>query len=129
MLQQTSDDQANQLFVWDSANNLWVPVYTPTKSADLNAVAIGSIATVLTPTSGKKFRLIGGVISVSAAASVLFEDNSGGNTIFRTPKLLADTPYVFDLYTGKLSAAVNNVLKATSSASASITGTLFYAEE
>jgi hypothetical protein len=95
----------------------------------LSAVSIGSIATVLTPTTGKKFRLIGGTISISAAASVLFEDNAAGTTIYRTPKLLADTPFNFDLYNGRVSAAVNNVLKATASASASITGTLFYTQE
>jgi hypothetical protein len=73
---------------------------------------------------------MGGWISVSAAASVLFEDNAGGATVFRTPKLLVDTPFAFTLGgNGFLSAAANNVLKATSSASASITGTLYGTEE
>jgi len=97
---------------------------------DLNAVTITSITTVWTPASGKKFRLIGGSISVSAAMSVLFEDNSGGNTVFRTPKLLADTPYPLEVKDeGFLSAAANNVLKATGSAAGTITGTLWGAEE
>lgn len=98
---------------------------------DLNAVSITSIATVWTPTSGKKFRLMGGSISVSAACSVLFEDNSAGaaNFVWRTPKLAADTPYNFDLGNGKLSAAINQLLKATSSAAAAITGTLYGVEE
>lgn len=97
---------------------------------DLSAVAIGSITTVWTPASGKKVRLMGGSISVSAAASVLFEDNSAGNgTAWRTPKLLADTPYNFDLGNGYLLGSANNVLKATSSASANITGTLYGVEE
>lgn len=120
---------SSQLVVWDSTNGVWLPVYTPTKTADLSAVTITTITTVITPTSGKKVRLIGGCISLSAAASVLFEDNSAGTTVFRTPALLSGAPYNFDLYTGKLLAAANNVLKATSSAAATITGTLFYAEE
>lgn len=116
------------LFLYNGSTN--EPMRNPNKFFDLNAVAIGSIATVYTPTSGKKFRLMGGMISVSAAASVLFEDNAGGATIFRTPKLLADTPFVFTLGgNGFLSAAANNVLKATASASASITGVLYGTEE
>lgn len=98
---------------------------------DVATVAIGSIATIWTPTSGKKFRLMGGSISVSAACSVLFEDNSAGagNFIWRTPKLAADTPYNFDLGNGYLSAAVNQVLKATGSAAANLTGTLYGVQE
>lgn len=98
---------------------------------DVSTVAIGSIATVWTPATGKKFRLIGGSISVSAAVSVLFEDNSAGagNFIWRTPKLLADTPYDFDLGNGKLSATINNVLKATGSGAANLIGTLYGVEE
>lgn len=101
----------------------------PKKFVALSAVTITTIATVWTPTSGKRFRLMGMTISVSAAVSVLFEDNAGGTTIFQTPKLLADTPYTFDLGNGIPSAAVNNVLKGTSSAAATITGTLYGIEE
>jgi hypothetical protein len=96
----------------------------------LSAVAIGSIATVWTPASGKRIRLVGGSISVSAAVNVLFEDNSGGNFVFRTPKLLVDTPYNFTLEgRGVLLSAVDNVLKATSSSAANVTGTLWGVEE
>jgi hypothetical protein len=98
---------------------------------DLNAVSITTIATVWTPAAGKKFRLMGGTISASVAGAVLFEDNAAGagNFVWRTPKLLVDTPYSFLVgNNGKLSAAINNVLKATL-ASASISGTLFGTEE
>lgn len=118
------------LFTFNGAT--WDRQRTPNKFLDLSAVSIGSIATILTPTSGKKFRFLGGTFSVSAACSVLFEDNASGTTIFRTPKLLADTPYTIgwdQVGNGKLSAAANNVLKATSSAAANITGTIFYTEE
>lgn len=108
----------------------WDRVRVATKGYDMNAVSITSIATVATPTSGKKFRLMSGSISVSAACSVLFEDNSGGNTIYRTPQLLANTPYNFDLGGGFLSAAANNVIKATASTgTVTITGTLRATEE
>jgi hypothetical protein len=75
--------------------------------------------------------LIGGSISVSGAVSVLFEDNASGTTIFRTPKLLADTPYNFTCNGGQgiLSSTANFVLKVTSSGAANITGTIWGVEE
>lgn len=96
---------------------------------DMNAVSITTIASVWVPSNGKKFRLMGGSFSVSATVSVLFEDQSAGNFVWRTPKLLADTPYNFDLGNGKLSNFTGWILKATSSAAASITGTLYGTEE
>lgn len=103
-------------------------IVIPTTFKDLAAVAITSIATVWTPASGKKVQLMGGMISVSAAASVLFEDNAGGTTVARTPTLAANTPFVFDLGNGRQLAAANNVLKATASAAATITGTIWGVE-
>jgi hypothetical protein len=105
-------------------------VRTPTVFKDISAVAIGTITTLWTPAGGKKFRLMGGVLSASAAVNVLFEDNAGGAFILRLPKLLVDTPFAFTLGgNGFLSAAANNVLKATSSAAANITGTVYGTEE
>jgi len=110
----------------------WDRERTPNVFKDVSAVTVTTIATVWTPASGKKFRLMGGVISASAAMNVLFEDNSAGagNFVFRTPKLLADTPFAFTLGgNGKISATVDNVLKATGSAAGAITGTLYGVEE
>jgi len=109
------------------------PTYDVSATAligDMSAVTINSIATVLTPTTGKKLIIMGGTFSLSADASVLFEDNSAAtaNFIFRSPILLAKTPYTFTLGTGKPLSAVNNVLKATGSASAAITGVIYYFE-
>lgn len=106
-------------------------VATQGKIGDVSAVTINSIATVLTPASGKKLRILGGSISTSADASVLFEDNSAAtaNYIYRTPLLLAKMPYDFWIGNGKLLSAVDNVLKATGSASCTITGVIFYSEE
>lgn len=106
-----------------------VALRTPDKYTDLNAVAITTIATVWTPVAGKKFRLMGITISVSSACSVLFEDNTAGNTVFRTPQLAANSPYNVDLANGYLSATINNVLKATASTgTVTITGTLYGTE-
>jgi len=101
------------------------------KIGDMSAVTINSIATVLTPASGKKIRLLGGTFSVSADASVLFEDNSAStaNYVARSPLLLAKYPYTFVIGGGRLLSAADNVLKATGSASCTITGMLYYSEE
>lgn len=103
---------------------------SPSTFKDLASINISSIATVWTPAAGKKFRLMGGTISVSGACSVLFEDNVGGATIFRTPALLTITPYSFSLGNGILSGVADRVLKATaSSGTVSIIGTLYGTEE
>lgn len=103
----------------------------PNEFKDVNAVAAGSIVTVWTPASGKTVRFMGGQVSVSAACSLLFEDNAAGagNFIYRTPKLLADTPFTFDLGIGRLLSAADRVLKVTSSAAANVTGTLYGQEQ
>jgi hypothetical protein len=106
-----------------------ISLKVPSTFKTLKAVTITSIATVWTPASGKKVRLMGGSISVSAAVSVLFEDNSAGTDVYQTPKLAVDSPYSFDLGNGVLLGAINSVLKATSSAAATITGTLYGIEE
>ena len=105
-----------------------VEMFMPDTFKDLDAVAAGSIVTVWTPVANKQVRFMGLTVSVSAACSLLFEDNAAAAFVFRTPKLLADTPYTFDLGNGFPLAAANNVLKATSSAAADITGTLYGVE-
>lgn len=101
----------------------------PSRRVDLSAVNINAIATLVTPASGKKLRLHGGCISVSAAGAVLFEDNAVSAFVFRTPKLAADTPYNFALDQPAALAAADNVLKGTGASGATITGTLFVSEE
>ena len=105
-----------------------VECYTPDTFKDLATVAAGSIVTVWTPATGKSVRFMGLTVSASAAVSLLFEDNAAGTTVFRTPTLLANTPYTFDLGNGSQLAAAGNVLKLTSSAAANVTGTLYGVE-
>jgi len=107
------------------------PTSVTSTTYDMSAVAITSIATVATPASGKQIRLMSGTFSVSSACSVLFENNAGGTTVFRTPVLLANVPYNFDLgMNGILVTTANHVLKATASTgTVTITGTLRGTEE
>jgi len=101
----------------------------PTTFKTVKAAAVGTIATVWTPAAGKKVRLMGGCISLSAAASLLLEDNAAGADVFQSPVLAANTPYNFDLGNGVLLSHADDVLKATSSAAANLTGTFYGAEE
>lgn len=108
------------------------PVRLPNTFKDLGAAtAAGSIVTIWTPASGKTVRFMGVTVSASAACSLLFEDNAAGagNFLLRTPKLVADTPYTFDLGNGTALAAADRVLKVTSSAAANITGTVYGQEQ
>lgn len=102
---------------------------------DIATVALGTIATIWTPASGKKIRVMGVSISSSAAVSLLLEDNaavaSGGGFVWRSPFLLVNTPYNFDFspHGGFLLSAANNVLKGTTSGAANVTGTVWGIEE
>lgn len=107
----------------------WRPSTGTFMRIDLNAVALGAGASLLTPTSGKKLRLVGGQISLSAAASIAFTDATSNTVILRTPKLLVDTPFELKLGDGFLLDDVDHALKATSSVAANVTGTLFVVEE
>ncbi|MEP7340439.1 MAG: hypothetical protein ABI977_22095 [Acidobacteriota bacterium] len=80
--------------------------------------------TVWTPTSGKKFRLMGMVLTASAATTLTFKDNTAGTTIF-TLRLGADSPTSITpamLGNGVLSAAANNLLTVTRGTSATLDG-------
>jgi len=120
--------EAPVLFNGATMDRTRVPVVFKT----LNAVAIGSEATIWTPAGGKKFRVMGGIVSVGVAAgNVLLKDNTAGTTIFIIPKAPLDTPIVLpaNIANGILSAAANNVLTATGVATATLSGTIFGTEE
>lgn len=118
------------LWLWNGAT--WDRQRTAAKFVIVAAVAITAAtgATIWTPASGKKFRLMGYSFSASAAASLIFGDNVVGTVIFRGPLLAAagiDSQY--NLGNGFLSAAANNVLKLDVSANATVTGTVWGTEE
>lgn len=119
--------------VYDALAANWERLRVCNVFKQVATVAIGAIATVWTPAAGKKFNLMGGFISVSAAVSVLFEDNAAASFVYQTPMLEANKPYFFTVgganSNGIVSAAANNVLKATASGAANLLGTLFGTEE
>ena len=113
----------------NDGNNM--PLRTPATFKDVFAVTCTTITTLWTPATGKTIQFMGGSISVSADCHVLFEDNSAsvGNFVWRTPDLKAGMAYNFYLGNGRRLAGANRVVKATCSAAAAITGTLYGAED
>lgn len=104
----------------------------PRTASKFVAVAAGAAtaeATFWTPASGKKFRLLRLVLTVSAQSILTFKDNTGGSTILAL-ELAANTPLSVDLGPlGILSAAANNVLTITRGTSATLNGFLAGTEE
>lgn len=77
------------------------------------AITAGTGATIWTPAAGKKFRLMGWLISSSVAGQLIFGDNLVGTVIARSEAVAAagvSNPGSI-LGNGLLSAAINNVLK------------------
>ena len=105
----------------------------PFVTKELKAVAItaGTPVSVWTPAAGKKFHVLCYVISATVAAAILFEDTTGsGNEFWRTPTLLAATPFAPPLLTrGYLSNAANNALFLDATVTTNVSGILIGLEE
>lgn len=103
----------------------------PLLTKEINAVVVaGTPATVWTPAAGKKFRLVGYAVAVSAAAGVLFKEGAGNSLVLRTPTLAINTPHDIErIAEGVLSAAADNALKVDATANATVTGSCWGYEE
>ena len=115
----------------DTAGRLKL-AFTPDTFKVIDAVAVtaGTPATVWTPASGKKVRLLGWVLS-SSAASLEFQDSGSAGTVrLQTPLLAAagihDSP---PLGEGYLLAAADNTLNLDVTANATVSGMVFGVEE
>ena len=105
-------------------------IRTPNVFKTISAVTITNETTIWTPASGKKFRVMGYVLSVgTAAGNLTIRDNTAGSTIFIIPKMPTDTPHHINLGNGILSAAANNVLTAQGASTAVLNGVVWGTEE
>lgn len=103
-----------------------IPVVFKTIAAQ--AITAGTALDLWTPTTGKKFRLMGFYLSSSAAAYLIFKDDS--TTILNSPAaaaagILSSPP----MGNGILSATANNKLKLDVSATSTVSGFVFGTEE
>lgn len=104
---------------------------TVNKVITLNAVVLTAETTLWTPAAGKRFRLLGGLVSIGvAAANVILRDGTAGATIYIIPKAPLDTPtWLPWMGNGLASAALNNLLTGQGIATTTISGILFGREE
>ncbi|MGH9452365.1 MAG: hypothetical protein ACRD2O_00165 [Terriglobia bacterium] len=92
------------------------------------AVTAGTPVAIWTPAAGKKFRLMGFMLSLTVAGSVILDDSA--TEIIRTPLMAAGVGQSAPpMGNGILSAAANNILKADVSASGSVSGFVYGTEE
>lgn len=113
-----------------TSNTAILPAYTPDKFAVVSAVSITAEATLLTPTTGKRWRLLGCILSASAAGNILLRDNTAGTSIAIIPSAAGGFGTFVDFgHRGIASAATNNVLTAQLSVAGTVSGTLLYIEE
>lgn len=146
MLKSTSVtlQQENANTATDTSNGSRMPTSAPfgwtgggwdkTRNANVyKVVALGSgtaETTIWTPAGGKKFRLMGFVLTCGAASTLTFKDNTAGTTIFAA-RGGVDVPIEFQpsQTNGILSAAANNVLTVTRGTACTLDGTVWGTEE
>lgn len=95
------------------------------------ALSAGTAETAIwTPTSGKKFRVMGFILTPGAASTLTFKDNTGGTTILAA-RGTTDQPIYLSppSSNGILSSAANNVLTVTRGTSCTLDGVVFGTEE
>lgn len=103
---------------------------TPNVFKTFNLAASSAEQTIWTPAAGKKFRLMGLVLTINTlAATVTFRDNTAGTTIFVTAGPAASIIQPSNLGNGILSATINNVLTIQASAVSALVGTVWGTEE
>ena len=113
--------------VWNGAT--WDRERTPNVFKVVALTAATAETTIWTPAVGKKFRLMGFILTCGAASTLTFKDNTAGSTIFAA-RGATDTPISPDgMRNGILSAVANNVLTVTRGTSATLDGVVFGCEE
>jgi hypothetical protein len=108
-----------------------------TKVINIPAGSINTEATLYTPTSGKRWRLLSAQLQCSAAGVAVLKDNTGGTTVATCGLAVANTSYPFNFCaplgspyegSGIFSAAADNVLTGQG-INGNLSGTLVVVEE
>lgn len=107
------------------------PIRTPKIFIPLNAVAVGAEAALWTPTAGKKFRLMGYVITQGVATgNIVLKDGTGLATILVIPAHTIGVAQISPaMGNGILSGLADRVLTGTGVATETVSGYLFGTEE
>ena len=109
----------------------WDRQRTPNVFKTVSATVITSETTVWTPTSGKKFRLMGAVLTQGVATgAITLKDGTGLSTILIIPAHTIAVAFATSLGgNGILSGAADRVLTATGASTETITGFFYGTEE
>lgn len=103
---------------------------TPRVFTPILAVTITNETTVWTPASGKKFRLMGFVITQTVVAgNITVRDGTAGSTILVIPSTPTGQPLSFPMGNGILSSNSNNVLTMQGSTGEVVSGFVYGTEE
>lgn len=115
-------------YVFDGVGmTLVTPGGASAKIVNLNAVAVAAETTILTPTAGKRFQIVGYFLTSGVVGgNVLLKDNTAGATILILPFGASGQTLVDDVDIE--SATANNVLTATGAATQTLSGYIEYNE-
>jgi len=114
--------------LWDGTQ--WVRQRVPNIFKSFSGTVITSETTVWTPQSGKKFRLMGFVITQGVVAGdITVKDGSGGSTILTIPSTPIGQPLAVPLGHGILSGVANNLLRVIGASTETISGFVYGTEE
>jgi len=112
-------------------NSNTVQARTPVIYKSIKAVSVtsGTPVSVWTPAAGKKFRVMGWMLSLSVAGSILFEDTTG-TEVFRTSLMSAGVGLASpEMKNGYISTAANNQLFLDVTSTGTVSGYIFGTEE
>ena len=98
----------------------------PNVFKSFSALAITAEATLWTPTTGKKFRLMGFVITQNTlTGDITVKDGTGGTTILTIPATPVGQPLAVPLGAGITSTTNNNLLRAIGVGTETISGFVY----
>lgn len=98
----------------------------PTVFKPFSNLVITTETTIWTPAAGKRFTLLGLVITQGVATgNVTLKDNTAGTTILVVPAATVGVPQNLPLGAGITSAAANNLLTATGASTETISGYVY----
>lgn len=105
-------------------------VRLPDTFKSFSGLAIAAEATLWTPAAGKKFRIMGYVISSGVASGdIIVKDGTGGATILVIPNNGFIAVISPPMGNGILSATANNLLRVIGVATQTISGYVYGTEE
>ena len=116
-------------FQYQFNGTTWRRQRTPNVFKVVSLIAGTAEATIWTPATGKRFRLMGFILTSGTTSTLTFNDGTAGTLIFQT-RGANNAPIITPpLGDGILSLAANNPLTVTRGTSGTLEGVVFGTEE